>query len=95
MWELSTGFGTSLRTGAAGYVLAAAAIALAALFRYWLRGFFGYNLAYITFYPAVMLVATLGGFRRVTVHGLARRRGSLLGRERTEPETGKQRVARI
>jgi hypothetical protein len=31
----------------------------------------------------------------VTVHGLARRRGSLLGRERTEPETGKQRVARI
>jgi hypothetical protein len=37
----------------------------------------------------------LGSKIIVTVHGLARRRGSLLGRERTEPETGKQRVARI
>ncbi len=45
-----------------GYVLALAAVGAAAALRHALSGFFGSGLVYITFYPAVMLAATLGGF---------------------------------
>jgi CheY-like chemotaxis protein len=44
------------------YVFAVLVVVLAALLRHGLTGFFGNKTFYITFYPAVMVVATLAGF---------------------------------
>jgi CubicO group peptidase (beta-lactamase class C family) len=41
------------------------------------------------------LLGHRAGIYNVAVHRLARRRGNLLGRKRTEPETSEQRVARM
>ncbi len=45
-----------------GYLLAVVVVALATLLRSLLTGVIGSGLTYLTLYPAVMLVATLGGF---------------------------------
>ncbi|HXN47553.1 MAG TPA: PAS domain-containing protein [Bryobacteraceae bacterium] len=44
------------------YAVAVLAVALAAGVRFWPLGFFGTQLPYVTFYPAVILAALYGGF---------------------------------